>query len=426
MNFSLRRIKKIVELIEQEGESVDKLASNLQQSSCSEMGSSIPMKESYGVEGQQARLDFIESQRALSLDALRGQKVFTELDSLKGNIEHYIGMTQVPTGIIGPLKVKGIYASGDYYLPLATTEGALVASYHRGVKACSISGGVTSVFMAEGVQRSPLFKFKNIPQAGKFAIWVAEQLEQLKKITSESSRYAQLQNMDTKIQGNEVILTFEYSTGDAAGQNMVTICTQAICEFLLLAAPVKPVHWYIESNYSGDKKANAVAFSRVRGKKVTAEVVVPEAIVNQILRSTPQKMANYWQSSTVAVLQSSSIGAQGHFANGLAALFLACGQDVACVSEAAVGITRMEVNQAGDLYASVTVPNLIIGTVGGGTFLPTQAECLKIMDCYGSGNSRKFAEICAAMLLGGELSIAAALSSGHFTHAHQQFGRKKS
>ena len=136
-------------------------------------------------------------------------------------------------------------------------------------------------------------------------------------------------------------------------------------------------------------------------------------------------MSQYWKSSTIGTMQSGSIGAQGHYANGLAALFLATGQDVACISEAAVGITRMEKTDKGDLYASVTLPNLIVGTVGGGTGLPTQRQCLELMDCYGTGKAKKFAEICGALVLAGELSIAAALSAGHFTEAHKKFGRKK-
>jgi hydroxymethylglutaryl-CoA reductase (NADPH) len=214
-------------------------------------------------------------------------------------------------------------------------------------------------------------------------------------------------------------------TGDAAGQNMVTICTDAICQYIVENAPIKPKFWFVEGNYSGDKKATALSFSNVRGKKVTAEIVLSEKIVNEVLKSTPKAIAEYWRSSTIGVIQSGAIGAQGHYANGLAALFIATGQDAACVSEAAIGITRMELNDDGSLYASVTLPNLIVGTVGGGTSLPTQKECLELMDCYGEGKSRKYAEICGALVLAGELSIAAALSAGHFASAHKKHGRKK-
>ena len=222
---------------------------------------------------------------------------------------------------------------------------------------------------------------------------------------------------------NHIILTFEYNTGDASGQNMVTICTEAICENIIMNTPVKPQYWYIEGNYSGDKKANALSFTTVRGKKVTAECVISEKILNDILKTSAQSVAKYWSSSTISVIQSGAIGAQGHFANGLTALFLATGQDVACISEAAIGVTRMEVINMNELYVSVTLPNLIIGTVGGGTKFSTQQECLDIMDCNGAGKSRHFAEICGALLLCGELSIASALAEGHFTQAHKKLGR---
>jgi hydroxymethylglutaryl-CoA reductase (NADPH) len=243
-------------------------------------------------------------------------------------------------------------------------------------------------------------------------------------IIAQHSRHAKLQDVKINMEGNQVLLIFEYHTGDAAGQNMVTICTDAVCQYIVANMPVKPKHWFIESNYSGDKKATSVSFTTVRGKKVTAEVRIKEQIVKEVLRSTPYLMAQYWQSSSIAAVQSGSIGIQGHFANGLAAIFIATGQDAACVSEAAVGITRMEVTEQGDLYAAVTLPNLIVGTVGGGTRLPTQRECLELMNCYGDGKARKFAEIIGATALAGELSIAAALSAGHFAKAHKLFGRK--
>ncbi|MGB0980028.1 MAG: 3-hydroxy-3-methylglutaryl-CoA reductase, partial [Croceimicrobium sp.] len=162
----------------------------------------------------------------------------------------------------------------------------------------------------------------------------------------------------------------------------------------------------------------------VRGKKVSAEIRIPKEICENTLKSSPQLIANYWQSSTLAAIQSGSIGAQGHVANGLTALFLACGQDVACISESSIGLTRMQLTESGDLYVAVTLPSLIVGTVGGGTGLPTQKECLNMLGCTGPGSARKFAEICCAVALSGEISIAAAMSANHFTQAHQNLGRK--
>ncbi|MGC4040388.1 MAG: hydroxymethylglutaryl-CoA reductase [Flavobacterium sp.] len=349
---------------------------------------------------------------------------FNSPEILNGNIENYIGMSMIPTGIIGPVKVNGKSAKGEFIVPLATSEGALVASYNRGAKACFEAGGVTSICLEEGVQRCPVFKFENVNQLGVFLIWVLENEEKFKKITAQGSRFAQLKEMKSNIEGNHLTLVFDYTTGDASGQNMVTFCTESICQFIIGNCPVKPHSWFIEGNFSGDKKATSLSFSQTRGKKVTTEIILPKGVVEKILLTTPQAMFNYWLSSTMGVIQSGAIGAQGHYANGLAALFIATGQDVACVSESSVGITRMEVLDNGSLYASVTMPNLIVGTVGGGTSLPTQKECLQIMDCYGEGNAKKLAEIIGAVLLAGELSIAAALSAGHFASAHKKFGRK--
>ena len=385
----------------------------------------FPIEAMASAEGQSLRLDYLNKETGKTLEFLSGKKVFTDTKMLEGNIENYIGMTQIPTGIIGPLKVLGTSAEGDFFVPLATSEGALVASYHRGAKATRLSGGITSICLTEAVQRSPVFKFNNIGDLGTFLIWALPQMEEFKKITERTSRYAKLIDVIPNIEGNNLIITFEYRTGDASGQNMVTICTDEICKFLIENTPIQPVFWFIEGNYSGDKKATALSFTTVRGKKVTAEVELPKEVVERVLKTNPTRMADYWQTSTMGIIQSGAIGAQGHFANGIAALFLATGQDVACVSEAAVGITRMEVTTSGNLYASVTLPNLIVGTVGGGTSLPTQRDCLELMDCYGDGKARKLAEICGALVLSGELSIAAALEAGHFSSAHKKLGRKK-
>ncbi len=406
-------------------QNIDMLVKNIQNKSTISSNSNLPFEQIVTEEGIKKRLDFLVKETGKEMDVLTGGKIFSELTQLQGNIENYIGMSMIPTGVIGPLRVIGSAANGEFYVPLATTEGALVASYHRGTKACNLAGGATSICLVEGVQRSPLFKFNDIAELGQFLIWLLPQMDELKKITENTSRFAKLTEIKSNIEGNHLILTFEYHTGDASGQNMVTLCTDAICQYIIESAPVKPLFWFIESNYSGDKKATALSFNSVRGKKVTTEITLSEKIVNEVLKTTPDAIAEYWKSSTMGAIQSGAIGAQGHYANGLAALFLATGQDVACVSEAAVGITRMEVIASGDLYASVTLPNLIVGTVGGGTGLPTQRECLELMDCYGEGNARKYAEICGALVLAGELSIAAALSAGHFSSAHKKFGRKK-
>jgi hydroxymethylglutaryl-CoA reductase (NADPH) len=374
-------------------------------------GESITLKEELKANG-------------VSLNFVTGKTEVSSETNFKGNIENFIGMAQIPIGLAGPIIVNGSKNKGDYSIPLATTEGALVASYSRGMKACNLSGGITSYCLRDVIQRSPFFKFDTLDRVQHFSIWIESQMYKFVEIVACTSRFAKLLNVSSNIEGNSIILTFDYTTGDAAGQNMVTICTHQICQYILENYDQKPSEWYIESNYSGDKKATALSFSNGRGKKVASEVTIKKSIVNEVLKSTPENIVAYWKSSTLAVVQSGAIGAQGHVANALTALFIACGQDVACIAESSTGITRMELTPEGDLYVAVTLPSLVVGTVGGGTGLPTQRECLEMMHCYGEGKAIKFAEICCAVALAGEISIAAAMSADHFAQAHKSLGRK--
>ena len=380
-------------------------------------------KNEYKLQNYKERQAYVEKKGNTKLLNLCDRQHHKDTSKLTGSIENFIGYTQIPTGIAGPIKVNGSAASGLFHVPLATTEGALVASYHRGAKATKLSGGINVACVDEGVQRCPLFGFTYLHEALVFSDWIKEVQDNFPLLAAAYTKHGKLKKTSFNMEGNQVIVTFEYTTGDAAGQNMVTICTDAICKYIINNCPVKPQYWYIESNYAGDKKATAIALNGVRGKKVIAECVISKEILKSILKTSAAAVAHYWKASTIAVMQSGSIGAQGHFANGLAALFLATGQDVACVSEAAVGITRMEVRNQNDLYVSITAPNLIVGTVGGGTKFATQNECLKLMGCAGAGKAKKFAEICGALLLCGEISIAAAIAEGHFTSAHQNLGR---
>ncbi|RYE25954.1 MAG: 3-hydroxy-3-methylglutaryl-CoA reductase [Sphingobacteriales bacterium] len=370
------------------------------------------------------RIQLLAQHSGVEIKQLTSATVHQSPDNYRGNIENYIGITQIPTGLAGPFYINGTAAQGDFYIPLATTEAALIASYSRGAKATRLCGGITSVCTTEGLQRSPLWKFESLVEVGQFCQWFLLQLDTFKQVATQHSRHAQLKDVRLNMEGNNVLAVFEYTCGEAAGQNMATICTEAICQYIIQQTPVTPICWFVESNYSGDKKATTLALNSVRGKKVTTEALLTRDIVNNLLKTTPEAMATYWQSSMISASQSGSIGLQGHIANGLTALFLACGQDVACVSEAYVGITRMEVTRQGDLYVAVTLPSLVVGTIGGGTSLPTQSECLQILGCQGEGSARKFAEICGALALAGEVSIAAALAAGHFSNAHQQFRKK--
>ncbi len=345
------------------------------------------------------------------------------LKEFDGNIENCIGSVKLPVGVIGPLRVNGLFAQGDYPVTLATTEAALVASYHRGSSLLSAAGGSTAMLLYQALNRAPAFVFETLAEAGKFVAWAMEYFETFQEIVGTTTKHGRLMDVGTTVEGNHVYLNFEYTTGDASGQNMVTIATQAVCDYILEQSPVRIRKCYVEGNLSGDKKASAQAFTSVRGRKVSAEVHLSRELLKSYLHVTPEEMVDYWRVSAIGGVLSGTMGVQGHFANGLAALYLATGQDAACVSESSMGVTRFEVNDRGGLYASVSLPSIMVGTVGGGTGLPSQKACLELMGLYGSGKSEALAEVCASLLLGGELSIIAALATGQFTRAHKKLAR---
>ncbi len=361
-----------------------------------------------------------EADRDVLLDATAQ----ADLDGYERNIENYIGNLRIPVGAVGPLRINGLFARGDHYIPLATTEAALVASYGRGARLISAAGGCAAAILAEGVHRAPGFAFADLSDAGRFVLWVMTAEDQLREAAEATTRHGKLVDIGAHIEGDHVYLICTYTTGDAAGQNMVTIATDALCRAIEAHCPIKPLYWFLETNLSGDKKASALSFTSVRGRKAVAEIVIPADLVGSTLHTTPQRMTDYWRMSALGGVMSGSIGVQGHYANGLAALYLATGQDVACVAESAVGVTRFELREDDALYASVTLPNIIVGTVGGGTGLPTQSAGLSILGLKGEGKARALAEVCAALCLAGELSIIGALAAGHFSRAHASLARR--
>ncbi|MBR9874218.1 MAG: hydroxymethylglutaryl-CoA reductase [Vibrionaceae bacterium] len=345
-------------------------------------------------------------------------------ESYSNNIEHFIGTVNVPVGVAGPLRVNGLYADDDYLVPLATTEAALVASYNRGANLITAAGGASALLLSEGVSRTPVFAFNNMAEAGQFVSWVTTQFETFRQIAESTTAHGKLKDINVNIEGNHVYLVFEYVTGDASGQNMVTIATNEVFHHILSLSPVKPVDAFLDGNLSGDKKPNAHTLRSVRGKKVSAEVTISAELVKKYLHTTPESMVKFVKMSTVGGLLSGTIGVNAHYANALAALYIACGQDAACVAESAVGITRMDVDAKGNLYACVTLPNIMVGTVGGGTGLPTQKACLDILGLHGNGKAKALAEVVAALCLAGELSIVGAFCADHFSRAHHKLARK--
>jgi hydroxymethylglutaryl-CoA reductase (NADPH) len=340
------------------------------------------------------------------------------------NIENFAGTVKVPLGVIGPLRVNGIHAHGDFFVPLATTEAALVASYARGAAVAGNAGGISVATLGEGVLRTPAFRFAGMAQAGLFVEWLISHATQLVSAAESTTRFGKLISIDPFIDGEIVFLLCRYTTGDASGQNMVTFATEALCQYALENAPIRPLAWYLEGNFSGDKKASFLGVTYGRGRRVTAQVTIPGDLLKDAMGVGIADVLAYGRVANLGSLMSGQLGAQAHYANGLAALYLATGQDVACVAESAVGFTRMEETQSG-LQVTVTLPNLLMGTVGGGTGLPSQSAALDILGLRGAGNANALAEVAAALCLCGELSLTSAVASGAFGRAHKRLARGK-
>lgn len=374
------------------------------------------------LEDTNARWDLLATDKQ-NYAVLMDRQTVDHISCFQSSIENFLGTVKIPVGLAGPLRVNGQFARGDYAIPLATSEAALVASYHRGAQLSSEAGGCDVLLLDEGVGRSPGFVFRTLTECAAFANWVQAHLEEIQSVAGSTTRYGQLTRIQPLIEGNHLYLHLDFRTADAAGQNMVTIASEAICAYLLEHCPCQPRYSFVEANLSGDKKASARSLQTVRGRRVSAEVHIPAELVSKRLHTTPERMQDYWRTGAIGAVLSGAIGVQGHFANGLAALYIACGQDAACIAESAIGITRLEATSQGALYATVTLPNLIVGTVGGGTGLPSQRACLDILGLAGPGNARALAEVCAGLCLAGEISLVAALCAGHFTRAHRRLAR---
>lgn len=344
-------------------------------------------------------------------------------DEMRGNIENPVGAAQMPLGVAGPLLINGTDAHGVFYVPLATTEGALVRSYERGMVALTRAGGVTTRVYLNENRVSPVFLFASVDRAHEFAITLTDKLESIRAEAESTTHHGKLQRIECHAIGREVIVNFCYFTGDAQGMNMIVKATEQACKWIMDHCDA--LRFYVFSGFSSEKRASGSLLAGGKGKKVTAGALLTKQVVKSYLHVTPQDLLEIRQHTMLGHLQANAIGYNGQLANGLAAIFIACGQDVANIVNASVGITNFEVDHNGDLYASVTLPSLTVATVGGGTALGTSRECLEILGCAGSGHACKFAEIICATLLAGELSMGAAIASGEFVGAHETYGRNR-
>ncbi len=386
----------------------------------------IPRDETddYSENAIRMRQDFVEKYTGAKLEHLRNYSF--DPHTLAGNCENFTGVAQIPVGFAGPLKVNGEFAVGEFLIPLATTEGTLIASYNRGIKVLNLSGGVKTTVVADAMQRAPVFVFEDAREGRKFVSWIIDNTPKIREEAEATSSVAKLKDIDHYTSNKFVFLRFNYTTGDAAGQNMVGRATFAACSWIIDAYEKDVIkHFYLESNFATDKKASQVNIMRTRGKRVTAECTVPRSVLIEHMRVEPESLTYHSGVANVGAFMSGANNNGAHSANGITAMFIATGQDVANVSESSAGIIYSEITAEKDLYISITIPSLIVATHGGGTGLATQNECLQTLGCVGRGTVNKLAEIVAGVVLAGEISLGSAISSSDWVSSHEKYGRNR-
>ena len=343
---------------------------------------------------------------------------------LPGNIEQFIGVAQVPMGLAGPLRINGEHAQGDFYVPLATSEGSLVASYNRGMRLLTECGGVKTTVVEESMQRAPVFILNDALEAREFGQWVGQNFEKLKEAAEATTHSGHLINIGQYQLGPLRYLRFNYTTGDAAGQNMTGKATYAACEWVKKNYP-RELKYILSGGIDTDKKHSHINMLLTRGKRVVAEAVIRKDLFKSLMGVDTKELFWSRQVQTAGAFLAGSSSIAGHAANGLTALFIATGQDVANIAESQAAISYSQLLDNGDYYWSITLTSLIVATYGGGTGLATQKQCLEMLDCYGNGKANKFAEICAAVVLAGETSLAGAVLHGDWVQAHENLGRNR-
>ena len=372
-------------------------------------------------EATDIRRKFLEKKYSIKLDNISNYSLDMQRASAR-NIENSIGVLQLPMGIAGPLKINGQFCKREVFVPLATSEGALVASINRGASTITASGGVCARVISDIMTRAPVIKCGSAIESLEIKQWFIDNFTELKEVAESTTSHGKLLKIDPiLIAGSYVYPRFVYSTGDSMGMNMVTIATEKILD--KLSSETNGRHIALSGNVCVDKKAAAINIIEGRGKSVVADILIPEDIVLKKLKTTAEAIEEVnIAKNLIGSAVAGSTAYNAHYANMVAAIFLATGQDAAHVVEGSLGITTAE-NRDGDLYFSVNLPDLPVATVGGGTSLEVANEGLNILGVAGSNKAREFAEIVASTVLAGELSLVGALAAGHLARAHKELGR---
>ena len=378
-------------------------------------------RQGYEKDSISARREWLEERIGLRFGHISSFSIQSE--QMRGNIENPIGAAQVPLGLAGPLLIHGTHANGVFYVPLATTEGALVRSYERGMTTLTRAGGVTARVYIDENRVCPVFFFSGVADAHEFALRLQDDFPAIKTEAESTTRHGKLLRLECHPVGREVMVSFSYYTADAQGMNMIVKATERASRWILRHSDA--CDFLIFSGLSSEKRSSGALFAGGKGKKVVAGARVSSALMHKYLHISPKQLVDLWHHTMLGHVQAHAAGYNAHYANGLAALFIACGQDVANIVNSSVGITNFELVGKDEVYVSVTLPSLTVATVGGGTALGTSSECLEMLGVLGKGGALKLAEIAAATLLAGEISMAAAIASGEFVRAHDRYGRNR-
>lgn len=377
------------------------------------------LRKLYDPESVEKKADILSRQLEVPLRHIQGCTYDTNY--LKGNIENPIGVIQIPLGIAGPLQIEGRHARGDFWVPMATTEGAMVLTYDLGMRLLRLVGPVKAEVLSKCIHITPMFPIKTDEdvRVGRF---VDENYESIQKVAEGDSSHTKLLRIEKHKVGSSFLLKFVFDTEDAHGLNMINHATFNACKYIEAKTGA---YFYHRSHFSGVKHHSLLNEEKGYGRVVKASATVPEKALG-MLKITAEQMADFCNRCIECGHAAGIASVNVHAANAVAAIFLACGQDPADLTSSAVCASRCEaVNGGRDLYVEAILRNLLVGTVGGGTGLGTQSECLKMMDCFGTGKSDKFAEIIAATVLSGEFTTAAAVINRTYVDIHNKYGRNK-
>ena len=384
------------------------------------MAARIPRdkKNDHTDEMAQQRRDFVKEHTGVTLEHVG--KYSIDPASTNGNIENFIGVTQTPIGLAGPVLVNGEHAKGEFYVPMATSEGTLVASYNRGMRLLREAGGIKVSVVDDAMQRAPVFIFNDAREAREFGVWVKENLPSIQEVAQSTTKSGKLRNIEQYAAARMLYLRFNFTTGDAAGQNMVTLAAKTACDFIKAKTGDD---FILESGFNSDKKASARNMILGRGHSVIAETTITNSVLRRILGIKISDVEKFQQVGPTVTRMAGTEGCHLHVSNALTAIYLATGQDTACVAENSLGHYQTEPVNHGMKFR-LTLPSITVGTVGGGTRLLPQNQNLKLLGCNtGKYSSRKLAEIICASSLALEISLMSAIASGTFAKAHMIYGR---